>query len=223
MRVSILKHIEFENPGYYIEYFAQRGFEVLVHNLFEGEKPDENADIILVLGGPMNIYEEDKYPFLSYEKKFLFEAFNKGKKVIGVCLGSQLIADVLGTKVYKNAHKEIGWFPINKSLSNKDEFLPDNISVFHWHGDTFDLPEGAIVLFHSEATKNQAFEYGSNVLAMQFHLEIDEAGIKELIRNCKDDLDGSLFVMTEKEIKDQWHKLSSMNKELLWNILDHFL
>lgn len=223
MKVSIFKHIEFENPGYFIEYFSQRNFDVKVFNLYEGEKPIANADIIVVLGGPMNIYEEEKYPFISDEKKFLTDSIKEGKKVIGVCLGSQLIADVLGSKVYKNLHKEIGWFPIRKSQTNKTKFLPEKISVFHWHGDTFDLPAGANVLFHSEATKIQGFEYGSNVLAMQFHLEIDEEGIDELIRHCKDDLDDSSFVMSEKEIKEQWSLHSSGNKKLLWNILDQFL
>ncbi|MCF8381013.1 MAG: type 1 glutamine amidotransferase [Bacteroidales bacterium] len=223
MRVSILKHVHFENPGYYLDYFDRKGFKVLIHNLYEGDMPDLNADLILVLGGPMNIYEESEYPFLESEKKYLKNAIREGKKIIGVCLGSQLIADVLGSETYKNAHKEIGWFPIQKSTSNKFNFLPDIFTAFHWHGDTFDLPDGAEVLFNSKATKNQAFLFGCDVLAMQFHLEMDEKIIRDLLHYCRADIDNSLFVMSEKDIISQCYEHSSLNKEILWNLLDHFL
>ena len=153
MKVSILKHVEFEDPGYYLEYFSNNDYEVSIHNLYKGDTPDKESDLILVLGGPMNIYEEDKYPFLKDEKKFISEAIKKGKKIIGVCLGAQIIADVLGSKVYKNVHKEIGWFPIQKSQLGIMDFLPDIATVFHWHGDTYGLPQGAKAIYYSDATK----------------------------------------------------------------------
>lgn len=95
MKVSILKQVEFEDPGYYLEYFESKNYKITIHKLYDGDQPDNNSDIILVLGGSMNIYEEEKYPFLKEEKAYISEAINKGKKIIGVCLGAQIIADVL--------------------------------------------------------------------------------------------------------------------------------
>ncbi len=223
MKVSILKHVDFENPGYYLEYFVKKEYEVTIHNLYEGDKPDDNADIILVLGGPMNIYEEEIYPFLKDEKEYISKSIKEGKKVIGICLGSQIIADVLGSKVYKNKYREIGWFPILKSQNGIMGFLPDIATVFHWHSDTCDLPVGAKALYSSDATKIQAFQYDSNVLAMQFHLEMDEDSIGNLVHQMARDLDNSLYVMTKEEIINQCKVYSYSNKQILHNILKYFL
>lgn len=223
MRVSILKHIEFEDPGYYFEYFLHKGYDVTIHNLYEGDMPDNNSDIIVVMGGPMNVYEEERYPFLKEEKEFISRSVKEGKKVIGVCLGAQIIADVLGSQVYRNSHKEIGWFPIQKSANSIMGFLPDIATVFHWHGDTFELPQGAKSIYYSDATKIQAFQYDTNVLAMQFHLEMNEEIVRDLIRYCGKDIDNSLFVMSKGEIIDQCKIYSYSNKKILKNILKYFL
>jgi len=114
-------------------------------------------DVLIVMGGPMGVYDESKYPWLIEEKKFLKEAISKNKKILGVCLGSQLLANALGAKVYPNKEKEIGFFPINKiqSQSTLLSNLPESFVVFQWHGDTFDLPAGAELLASSDVCKNQ--------------------------------------------------------------------
>src|SRR6185503_16612451 len=113
-------------------------------------------------------------------------------KVIGVCLGAQLIAEVLGAKVYKNTYREIGWLPVSKTAAAKTSHLfsdlPDTMNVFHWHGETFDLPKGATQLLSSEACANQAFSYGDNVLALQFHMEMTSNAIKTISEFCQDEL-----------------------------------
>src|SRR5262249_47695751 len=139
----------------------------------------QEIDLVVVLGGPMNIYEEDKFPWLIAEKKFIRQAIEEKLAVLGLCLGSQLIADVLGAKIYPNDEKEIGWFPVEVTEAALKHRLfshwPNFFTPFHWHGDTFDLPEGAIHLARSQACRNQAFLYQDRVVGLQFHLEINLA------------------------------------------------
>ena len=131
-------------------------------------------DWLIILGGPMNIYEEDKYPWLSKEKEFIHQAIASDKIVLGICLGAQLMADVLGGKVQRNVHREIGWFPVKLMPESKASrifrVLPEEFMALHWHGDTFELPPGAVHTAESQACKNQAFELGK-AIGLQFHLE----------------------------------------------------
>ncbi|MEM4408220.1 MAG: hypothetical protein QXI19_05695 [Candidatus Caldarchaeum sp.] len=131
---------------------------------------------LIILGGPMNVYETDRYPFLALEERAIGEAINAGKPVLGVCLGAQLIAKVLGARVYPAREKEIGWYEIRLTEEGRRDGLLGSLSpcetVFEWHGDTFDLPDGAFCLAESEACKNQAFRFGDSVYGLQFHLEV---------------------------------------------------
>ena len=137
---------------------------------------------MIVMGGPMNIYEEKKYPWLLREKCFIEDATKTGKVVIGICLGAQIIADVLGANVYAGEHKEIGWFPIFRTKEAGESIVfrdfPSELEVFHWHGDSFDLPSGCIRLAESAACPNQAFIYDERVVGLQFHLEVTRQGAR---------------------------------------------
>jgi GMP synthase-like glutamine amidotransferase len=146
----------------------------------------------------MNIYEEDKYSWLKIEKKFIEQAIRKVKPVLGICLGSQLIADVLGTKVYPNRYKEIGWFPIQLTDVSQSSpifgAVPREMTVFHWHGDTFDLPHGATHIASSMGCSNQAFTYGKNVVALQFHLEATSVSVQEMVHHGADEIVPATYI-----------------------------
>jgi GMP synthase-like glutamine amidotransferase len=178
------------------------------------------------MGGPMGIYDEEIYPWLNAEKQFIKTAINSKKVVIGICLGAQLIADVLGAKVYKNKHREIGWFNITRSADANNTILsnviPENSEVFHWHGDTFEIPEGAYALAESEACKNQGFILNDRVVAFQFHLETTLESASALIENCRDELDGSQYVQTEQEMLSNEQRFSNINS-VMFSILDTFV
>ena len=180
-------------------------------------------DFLIVMGGPMSVHDEDKYPWLKKEKEFIRSAIENKKIVIGICLGSQLIAEVLGSKVYQNKEKEIGWFPIKFSHSENSNkilnSLPQELEVFHWHGDTFNLPKSSIHLAESKCTKNQAFVL-DKIIGLQFHLEITEKGLEKMINYCKGELDGSGFVQSEDEIKNS-NFLCKKNNEFMFKLLDN--
>jgi GMP synthase (glutamine-hydrolysing) len=151
-----------------------------------------HLDWLIVLGGPMGTYDERRYAWLVEEKRFIERAIQRGKVVIGICLGSQLIAHVLGARVYPNLVKEIGWFPIELTEAGQRSplfsFLPKKPVVFHWHGDTFDLPPGAVHIARSEGCRHQAFVVGQHVIGLQFHLESTPESVESIIRNCPGEL-----------------------------------
>lgn len=204
MKLHFLQHVPFEGLGIISEWVKDKKIPVSRTAFFlDEELPDINSfDLLVVMGGPMGVYDEDKYDWLKPEKEFINESILAGKAVLGICLGAQLVAGVLGAKVYKNSNKEIGWFPVRKNTksdSKSASVLPDEFFAFHWHGDTFDLPEEAICIGESDICKNQGFMYGDRVMALQFHLETTQTGIENLIKNCGDELVQRPFIQqTEK-------------------------
>lgn len=206
MRIHYLQHVPFEDLAG-IETWAQaKNHSISATQLFQDAVlPDVNEfDLLIILGGPMNIYETDLYAWLTAEKKFIEEAIREEKKVLGICLGSQLIADVLGARVFQNPHKEIGWLPITLTEEARSSQLfselPQQFEVFHWHGDTFNLPQNTIHLARSEGCKNQAFLYGSNVLALQFHIESSSESIQRMVQHEWEDITEGIYVQTPDEI-----------------------
>ncbi len=183
----------------------------------------DDIDWLIIMGGPMAVYDEDVYPWLKAEKEFISEAVNAGKIVLGICLGAQLIADALGARVYKNRHREIGWFDINRSAEAGKTILstaiPERVEVFHWHGDTFDLPQGATPLAESAACKNQGFITHDRVLAFQFHLETTLESAISLIEHCGDELDDSLYVQSKNEMLSNPQRFSKIN-QVMRSVLD---
>ena len=165
-----------------------------VTRLYRGDTlpGDSDYDWVVILGGPMSVRDEARHPWLTDEKRFIEGAIRKEKTVLGICLGAQLIADVLGAPVYKNSHKEIGWFPITRTVESDESpvfgSLPKRFLAFHWHGETFDLPSGAVRMAESEACLNQAFLYGQRVIGTQFHLESTRESVEALLGNCSGDL-----------------------------------
>ncbi|MBN2410608.1 type 1 glutamine amidotransferase [candidate division KSB1 bacterium] len=208
MNLHYFQHVPFEGPGSIESWALEYKLNISKTRFYYGDPPPDlnKIDCLVVLGGPMNVNHDDKYPWLVQEKDIVKEAIEKNKVVIGICLGAQIIADVLGAKITPNKQKEIGWFNIIKNPAAQSvkiaDFLPDETLVFHWHSDTFDIPDNAIPLAQSEACQNQGFVYNDNVIAMQFHLESTRESIELLIENSKDDLvDGPFVQEPEKMLK----------------------
>ena len=207
-RIHFLQHVPFETPAY-IETLADKTCKISTTRLFSGDEFPAltEFDFLVVLGGPMNIYEDDRYPWLPKEKEFIASAIRADKKVLGICLGAQLIANALGAKVEKNEHKEIGWFQVYRTPESNTikvlEGIPDSFFAFHWHGDTFQIPKGAIRITASGACGNQGFVYNEKVIALQFHIEVTEQSISSLLANCGEEIVESKYIQTEKEIQAQ--------------------
>ncbi len=182
MNVLVLQHIDCEPPGLIEELLREKKVSIQFARSYLGEKyPDDFSSYsgLIVMGGPMGVYEEKKYPFLKEEKKLLEKALKEEKPVLGICLGSQLLASVLGAEVKKGKQKEIGWHDLFlKEEAKKDPLFRQSPALFtalHWHGDIFSLPPGAFSLARSALTEQQAFRYGKNAYGLLFHLEVTAA------------------------------------------------
>lgn len=205
-KLHYFQHVPFENLGIIEDWALNNGFEISSTQFYRDPVisiPDQ-IDWLVIMGGPMGIYDEDRYPWLSLEKHAVLQAVEQGKVVLGICLGAQLIADVLGAGIRPNAYKEIGWYPVYLHSGILDHPVADVLDpqweVFHWHGDTFDVPDGARLLASSLACRSQGFIYGDRVLGLQFHMEVTRSGAAALIENCADDLTGNQFVSTPEKM-----------------------
>jgi GMP synthase (glutamine-hydrolysing) len=198
-------------------FFLQQGHQLSSTHFHLGDSIPSihEFDWLIVMGGPMGVYDELQYPWLTEEKTFIRRSIDAGKIVLGICLGAQLIADALGAKVFKNEFREIGWFPIERKLKATDSKLanvfPDTLEVFHWHGDTFEIPQGAKLLASSEACRNQGFIIDSRVLCLQFHLETNSESAATLIQNCGGELDGSKYVQSVAEMLSDESRFLKIN------------
>ena len=187
------------------------------------EFPDvRGIDLVIIMGGPMNVQEETTHPWLVAEKKFVREAIEQGVAVLGVCLGAQLIADVMGARIFPNEFKEVGWLPIEAVDGGEDSFaFPERMMAFHWHGDTFDLPAGALRLARSEGCENQAFQLGKNVIGLQFHLETTMETTELIIDNCPDDLPNGRYVQSVDAMRKSTAVNDNLANRLVFEILDY--
>jgi GMP synthase-like glutamine amidotransferase len=194
MRIHCVQHVAFEGPGSILRWARQKGHGFTRTRMMDDDRlpSADSFDMLIVMGGPMSVHDETAHPWLVEEKRFIAAALKDGKKILGVCLGAQLVAQALGARVTTCAQKEIGWFPITKDEdARRTEFaqaLPDEMDVLHWHGETFDLPRGAVRLARSEACENQGFVHGTRVVGLQFHLELTGEGAQDLIRYCGHEL-----------------------------------
>ena len=213
MKLHYLQHVPFEGPGFIEEWAAFRKMQITGTRLYADESPPAPSefDWLVILGGPMGVHDRDKHPWLVEEKAFIREAVDARKTVVGICLGAQLIADVLGAAVYPGPHREIGWFPLRRA-PDAPEWIPEELTAFHWHGDTFDLPENAIRLASSDACNNQGFIYRDRVLGLQFHLESTRQSVEALIEHCAGDLtEEGLYIQSALQIRSAYSNLSSIN------------
>ncbi len=206
MRIHYFQHVPFEGLDGIETWARDHGHPLTGTHLYADDHfPNiDDIDWLVIMGGPMNVYETAKCPWLTAEKRFIDQAIRANKTVLGICLGAQLIADVLGAPVFRNPHKEIGWFPVEFTQAAKDsflfDFLPKKFMVFHWHGDTFALPSGAVHIASSAGCANQAFVYNQTVVGLQFHLEMSEASVRGFLPCCSNELVAGKYIQTAEEM-----------------------
>ena len=203
MRVRVFQHVPFEGLGALEPAFHKRGCEIAFTRFFANEPlpAPSDADFLVAMGGPMSVNDEATLPWLAPEKEFIRRHVAAGKPFLGICLGAQLLASALGARVYPQREKEIGWFPIEGVPPRDPAFFrfPATAEVFHWHGETFDLPPGAVHLARSRACANQAFQIG-RAIGLQFHLETTPATARALVVHARAELVPGPFVQSEAEI-----------------------
>jgi GMP synthase-like glutamine amidotransferase len=202
--VTIFQHVPFEDLGSIRPWLEERQVKINYTRFFAADPMPDTRDVgfLIVLGGPMSVNDENNYPWLVTEKQFIRDAVSGNIPVLGICLGAQLLAVALGGRVYKNRHKEIGWYPVYSTTQTDSAFrFPREFPAFHWHGETFDLPPLAVQLARSNACRQQAFQIKKNVLGLQFHLETTAESVSGLIDNCRRELTGEDFVQTEQQLQ----------------------
>ncbi len=205
MRAHYLQHVPFESLGSIESWLSAAGYEISCSPLYESAvlPSPGDFDLLIIMGGPMSVNDETDYPWLVHEKGFISEVIESGCPVLGICLGAQLIASALGARVYAKPFMEIGWYPIEGLSSPSDDTgfsFPSSLQVFHWHGETFDLPAGAIQLARSVGCEQQAFLIAPKVMGLQFHLETTPESARQIVSHCRDELIPSRFVQSEQEI-----------------------
>ncbi len=228
MRIHYLQHVAFEGLGSMEAELLSLGHQLSCTRLFANDALPAQGDFdaLIIMGGPMGVYDEATLPWLASEKQFIKQTVLAGKRVLGICLGSQLLAEVLGGHVFKNAYKEIGWWPVTRRPDCAGSALaaafPDEAEVFHWHGDTFTLPEGAQLLASSSGCRNQGFVWNEQVLALQFHLETTLQDARSWLAQDTDELDGSRYVQTAQAMLASPARFAATN-QLMRVLLERWL
>jgi GMP synthase-like glutamine amidotransferase len=207
MRIHVLQHVPFEGPAAIAHWAEARGHSLAVSHLYAGDPPPDldSFDRLVIMGGPMSVVDEAEHSWLEHEKARIEESIHSGKSVVGICLGAQLLAEALGARVSRNPHKEIGWLPVTLTEAARAHplcaDLPMTQQVFQWHGDTFELPDGAVHLASSEACEQQAFLYENRLLGLQFHLESTPESVDALCEHCADELFPGPYVQTAEQMR----------------------
>lgn len=218
MRVHWFQHVPFEGLGSIEPWMRAQGHTLSCTRLYAGEMPPatDAYDWLIVMGGPMNIYQEREHPWLTAEKQAIGAAINGGQRVLGICLGAQLIADVLGAKVTRNPQKEIGWFPVERTPEAGRSPLfadfPERFEAYHWHGDTFGLPSGALRVAHSAACEQQAYVWDGRVVGLQFHLETTPASAAELIESARAEIVPAPYIQSAEVMLADATRFERLNR-----------
>ena len=225
MHIVTLQHVPFEGPAAIASWAEAAGHTFTSVHLYRGDPlpPIAMVDFLVVMGGPMSVGDVEAFPWLLTERQYIRDIVDNGKLVLGVCLGAQLIAASLGAEITKNAYREIGWFPLTVAAELADTVLADvfsnGLEVFHWHGDTFAIPAGAVRLASSEACRNQGFVYGKRVVALQFHIETTPQSAQALLDHCADELDGTRYVQDAATLLADASRFQRINT-VLYRLLD---
>lgn len=225
MRIGVLQHAAFEGPGEIGVWAIKRGHTLSVHHLYRSDALPalDSFDLLLIMGGEMNIYQYRDWPWLKAENAFIHSALEQGKRTVGICLGGQLIADALGARVVQNAEIELGWLPVTWTSEARATFphLLSQATVLHWHGDTFGLPPGATRLATSTGCPEQGYMIPGKCLGLQFHLEVDPGLTKQFVEGQTEWPKGRYVQSREAVLKDAATHHEA-NKQYLHGMLDAF-
>ena len=225
MHIHFIQHMPFEYPATIADWTAENNHTTSYTKVFEDATfpAIDTLDMLVIMGGVMGVYEADKYDWMPAEKSFIRNAIEANKKILGICLGAQFIAEALGANVFPHTLKEIGWLPVEKvtthPLTNK---LPGTFTAFHWHSDTFTLPPNAIHLFKTKGCAQQGFVYNNHVAGLQFHLEVKEDLLNGMSKHERAELVSAEYVQTEKELKTLMHQHIGSQKKYMYDLLDAF-
>ncbi|MFH1355927.1 MAG: gamma-glutamyl-gamma-aminobutyrate hydrolase family protein [bacterium] len=236
-KILVCQHVPYEILGTFDPLLRNKGFRIKFVNFgrFPALQPSlEGYDGLIILGGPMNVDQEDLFSHLKFEKQLILDAINKDIPVLGICLGAQLIASALGGIVSKAKQKEIGWYPVHITEAGKQDpvlrCFHNTEQIFQWHGDTFTVPTGATLLATAPTCHNQAFRYGDRVYAFQFHLEVDEPLIERWLRvaphrkelkDLKGTIDPKIIRQSTPENIDRLKELSDETFSAFIKLFDH--
>lgn len=229
MKAHIFQHVPFEGPGSIAAWLEARGARAqFTHFHADDALPAlAEVDLLVVMGGPMSVNDDAVLPWLAAERRFIAEAIAAGKAVVGVCLGAQLVASALGSRIYPGLQKEIGWFDIvaRPVMGHEPHLLrlPETTRVFHWHGETFAMPEGATRLAGSIACANQVFQYGQRVIGLQCHLETTPESVRAIIEGCAEELEhaqGGRYVQNAATILEEPHATYTQMNAVMSQLLD---
>lgn len=221
MRIHWFQHAPYEDLGVIEGWARSRAHPIHGTRWFAGDPvpalPD--VDLLIIMGGVMSVHDDEVHPWLRAEKAYLAEAIAAGKKALGICLGAQLIAHVMGARVSRMPHKEIGWFRIRKTeeavRSDLAAIFPGEMEVFHWHGETFDLPAGSVQIARSAACENQAFVYEERVVGFQFHPEVTRRTVQAILDSCDGRTGEGPFVQSPEAILSDGSRFRSTNAFLI--------
>lgn len=226
LKIRCFMHVPFEGPGIIQNWVREKKHHLEFTRFYAGDPlPDlSDSDMLIIMGGPMNVFDFHIHSWMEEEIDWVGDYIHSGRPVLGICLGAQIIAAALGTEVYPGEHKEIGWFNL-QFLSSLGEFkickdLPATRKVFHWHGETFPIPEGAVRIASSALFPNQGFIYNRKVLALQFHLEMTPDSVEGMVENCGDELVDGPYIQTAEEIRSE-ACCYAPNQQLMFQFLDY--
>lgn len=221
MRIAILQHEPNEWIGSMQDWFEEKNYALNTTLIYQGEAlPDIEAfDWLLIMGGGMSVYDEANYPWLIEEKKLIRQAIQTDKKVLGICLGGQLIASALGANVYANEQQEIGWHSVVKTAPEVS-WCPNQFTPLSWHGDRFDLPEGAVGFAESVITPHQGFFMSAKVWALQFHLEANQNSVNDFYAVTGELPEGEYVQTLADMLEKQCVEESKQIMHALLNVID---
>lgn len=241
LSVGIIQHVPFEGPAAIGSWLASRGHHLVTWRTFAQPlgppQPVLDAELLLIMGGPMSANDTDRYRWLTAEVELIRKRIEAGAAVIGICLGAQLIAKTLGGRVFDAPRKEIGWYPVElvrvpehrgeQAETERDRWgdlfahAPARLPVFHWHGETFSLPHAAVRRARSSVCENQAFTVADRVIGLQFHCESTHESVAALANAGAGEITPGLYQMRPHEIIDGYHRHSGAARSFLTTVLAH--
>lgn len=217
MRINIIQHTPNERPGSILDWAHDRNHDVYIYHPYQfGYLPKvDETDMLVIMGGPMSV--NDDVDWIEFERDLIKELAQRDVPIFGACFGAQQLSKAFGGKINTSPVKEVGWAPVYLK-SDVIDGIPAELTAMHWHGETFEIPDNAELLFSSELLANQGFVIGHRIVGLQFHFELQTDNVREIVTNDFNYIDGSVFKQTKEDILDK--EVPKENKDVMYTILD---